>query len=116
MRVWWNPQVGANATFYVPVDSVEQAKRVMDILSAYDCFQWNHHIKPDYCNCGGLQVYDQETGEWEDWYYESEDEYYDDVDEYCEMKSDQKESLKDFFDEVFAQVTFDEKEVNGGHW
>ena len=28
MRVWWIPQVGADATFYVPVETVEEA---MDI-------------------------------------------------------------------------------------
>lgn len=26
MRVWWMPQVGADATFYIPVKSVEEAR------------------------------------------------------------------------------------------
>ena len=108
MRVWWMPQVGANATFYVPVKSVEQAKRLMDVLAAYDCFQWNHHIKPDYCNCGGLQVYDQEADEWNDWYFESGEDYFDNVDEYCEAKSEHAVELDSFFREVFSQVSFDE--------
>ena len=106
MRVWWMPQVGANATFYVPVNSVEQAKQFMDMLAAYDCFQWNHNIKPDYCNCGGLQVLDEESGEWEDWYYDGDDGYFDDVDEYCSELSDQDEILKQFNNAVLSQVHF----------
>ena len=42
----------------------------MDILAAYDCFQYNHKVKPDYCNIGGLQQYDEDSGEWEDWLYD----------------------------------------------
>ena len=107
IRVWWMPQVGANATFYVPVDSVEQAKRFMDMLAAYDCFQWNHNIKPDYCNCGGLQVFDEDSQEWEDWYYDGDDGYYEDVDEYCSEMSEQADDLKQFCDAVLSQVSFD---------
>ena len=107
LRVWWMPQVGANATFYVPVASVEQARRVMDILAAYDCFQYNHNIKPDYCNCGGLQMLDDETGEWEEWYMEDAEYYYDDVDIYCDEYSDQRDELKAFTKEILSQVHFD---------
>jgi len=107
MRVWWNPQVGAGATFYVPVMTVEQGKRVMDLLAYYDCFQYNHNIKPDYCNCGGLEVRDEETGEWEGWYYDTDVEYYDDVDEYIENKSDEAEALESFNKALRSQVHFD---------
>ncbi len=49
LRVWWMPQVGESATiFYVPVDSVESARRCMDILAAYDIFQFKYNIKPDF--------------------------------------------------------------------
>lgn len=108
MRVWWNPQVGADATFYIPVQTVEEAKKVMDLLAAYDCFQFNHNIKPDYCNVGGLEVWDEEEQEWLDWEYnnDDDDEYCDDVDEYCEEKSSQAEELKKFAEELFSQVTF----------
>lgn len=105
MRVWWMPQVGYG-TFYVPVESVEEAKKVMDLLSSYDCFQYNQNIKPDYCNCGGLQVYNEETEDWEDWYFEDDQNYFDDVDEYCESLSSRSKELEEFSQALFSQVEF----------
>jgi hypothetical protein len=66
-RVWWIPQV-PGTPFYVPVDSLKEAKLVIDVLGRYDEFQFTQNIKPDYCNVGGLQV--EEGGEWVDWYNE----------------------------------------------
>lgn len=41
LRVWWNPQVGSSCdTFYVPVKSVEEGKKVM--VSC--CCSWNKMI------------------------------------------------------------------------
>ena len=107
MRVWWIPQVGINSTFYVPVKNIEEAKKLMDVLAAYDCFQYNHSIKPDYCNAGGVQVWDEEAQEWNDWFYEDDDSYYDDIDGYCEEKSELAEELDEFTKSVFSQVHFD---------
>lgn len=75
--------------------------------AAFDCFQYNHHIKPDYCNTGGVQVLDEKTQEWNDWYYEDEDFFFDDVDEYCEEKSGIAKELKEFTKDVLCQVHFD---------
>lgn len=77
--------MGACDPFYVPVESVEEGKKVMDLLAAYDAFQFQNMIKPDYYNVGGLEMFDEETSEWNDWYLETEDDYYEDVDEYCEQ-------------------------------
>lgn len=107
MRVWWIPQVGVSTAFYVPVETVEEAKKVMDLLGAYDCFQFNHNIKPDYCNAGGLEVWDEDEQEWIDWEHDSADAYYDDVDEYCEEQSSQAAELRKFAEELYLQVTFD---------
>ncbi len=71
--VWWNPQVGRCGTFHAAVGSVEEGVRLMDILSDYDLFQLENKIKPDYCNVGGLQVFDASDdhdgpdGSWVDW-------------------------------------------------
>ncbi len=65
MRVWWIPQAGLFEAFETPVSSVEEGVKIMDVLAGYDQFQLKHHIKPDYCNTGGLQVL--ENGEWLDW-------------------------------------------------
>lgn len=107
MRVWWCPQVGVSKNFYVPVESVEEAKKVMDILAAYDCFQYNQNVKSDYSNMGGLEVFDEESCEWVSWEYEDENDYFDDVDEYCENKSECIAEIRDFTKRIFSQVTFD---------
>ena len=60
LRVWWIPQAGATEeAFYIPVETVEEGREVMDLLAAYDAFQLQNRIKLDYCNCGGVQ-------RWED--------------------------------------------------
>lgn len=71
LRVWWIPQVPMNA-FHKLVDSLKEARLLLDTLAEYDVFQFENHIKPDYCNIGGLQVYcgdtpDEEGGGWCEW-------------------------------------------------
>lgn len=107
MRVWWIPQIGIDKAFYIPVKTVEEAKKFMDLLAAYDCFQYNQGIKSDYCNTGGLEIWDEEAQEWNDWYYEDENSYFDDVDEYCSEKSKRAVELEEFAKAVLGQVTFD---------
>lgn len=103
LRVWWIPQVGIEETFYIPVNTAEEGKKLLDTLAAYDAFQLQNNVKPDYCNVGGLQYFDGE--DWCDWYIETDDFYYDDLDEYCESDDcEQKEELENFRDEVFKQI------------
>lgn len=73
LRVWWIPQVGASETFYVPVNSPEEGKKLLYVLAAYDMFQLQNSIKPDYSNAGGLQIWEDAEQEWNDWYIESKD-------------------------------------------
>lgn len=102
MRAWWCPQVWNKFSFYVPVKTVEEAKRLMDTLAAYDQFQFETNIKLDFCNAGGLQVWDEEEQDWIDWEYEYDGDYYDNVDEYF----DGNEEMERFTREVFSQVNF----------
>lgn len=105
LRVWWIPQVGNSDTFYVSVNSVEDGKRLLDTLAAYDAFQFQNNVKPDYCNTGGLQIFDEAEGEWNDWYLEIKDDFFDDVDEYCESdRCNQREELEAFNHELFKQI------------
>lgn len=71
LRVWWIPQVPMEP-FYVPVADVREARLILDALARYDLFQLDHRIKPDYCNAGGLMVYEADGGdgipEWCEWY------------------------------------------------
>lgn len=72
LRVWWIPQVPCQE-FYVPVKSLEEADMLLNALADYDKFQLDNKIKPDYCNAGGLMIWDEncideETGDcWVDW-------------------------------------------------
>ena len=106
MRVWWCPQIGTD-TFYVPVHSVEEAKKVMDILAYYDCFLMNQEIRGDYCNAGGLEVWDDKEEEWCDWYFEDEITYFDDVDEYIKVMSNESHALEAASHVMAEQVHFD---------
>ena len=65
LRVWWIPQVPMHP-FRVPVASPSEAAKVLDVLADYDLFQLENNVKPDYCNAGGLEVF--ESGEWTEWY------------------------------------------------
>ena len=73
MKVWWIPQVPGKP-FEVSVDTVQEGVRIMSLLADYDNFQYQNKIKPDYCNMGGIQVFDPEDdsdsadGSWVDWY------------------------------------------------
>lgn len=78
LRVFWVPQVPGKA-LYISVKDLHQAHLLLETLAYYDAFQYASNIKPDYCNAGGLQVF--EDGEWCDWH---DDETGDDFDMYCD--------------------------------
>lgn len=102
LRVWWISQVPMES-FYIPVGSVEEGKKVLDLLAAYDAWQLQNRVKPDYTNVGGLQMYNEDEQDWIDWYIETEDDYYDDVDDYCEQ-CEKAEELTEFNQSLFEQI------------
>jgi hypothetical protein len=57
LKVWWIPQVPGKP-FEVLLSSFAQAKTLLEALAQYDLFQLAHNIKPDYCNAGGLMIWD----------------------------------------------------------
>ena len=72
LQVWHIPQIPGKP-FTVKVDSIKEAKELLDVLAAYDLFQFKNNIKPDYSNMGGLNVYVIDSdGEgnpgWNTWY------------------------------------------------
>lgn len=78
--------------FEVPVENVEEAVKIMDILADYDLFQFYNKIKPDYANITVLCMWDEEEKEWVDWHIELEDgNYFDDPNEYLEYLENKKE-------------------------
>jgi hypothetical protein len=88
LQVWWIPQIPMEA-FTVSVASVTEGVKILQVLADYDAFQFEHNVKPDYSNVGGLQQWDEgSNGEglpgWVDWYSddgEDLDEYMDRINE-----------------------------------
>lgn len=79
LRVWWIPQVPGKP-FRVDVSSPAEARKILDVLAHYDLFQLEQRIKPDFCNAGGLEAFDQTgDGEWCDWFDPETD---DDIDSF----------------------------------
>ena len=103
MRVWHMPQVGCNATIHIPVESELEGKKIMDILAAYDLFQLENNIKPDFCNINGLQVFNEDEQVWENWFLETEDDFYDVVDDYINSTKDKVKAYQ-FSKELFGQL------------
>lgn len=81
LRVWWIPQIPGKS-FYVAVDTVAEGVKLLDVLAMYDVFQFDNRIKPDYCNAGGLNVFEDDV--WEDWH--SEDYEYDNPKEWLKAQ------------------------------
>ncbi len=73
LRIWHIPQIPGKP-FLVNVDSPLEGKLILNCLAEYDLFQFENNIKPDYCNAGGLSVFDANDdhdgpdGSWYDWY------------------------------------------------
>jgi hypothetical protein len=78
LRVWWIPQVPMKP-FHIDVKNIEQAVLILRTLADYDAFQFKNNVKPDYCNAGGLEIFNVSEQEWEEWADEDGDE----IDEYC---------------------------------
>lgn len=62
LRVWWIPQIPMDP-FYVPVDTLVEGVKLMDTLAAYDAFQFENNVKPDYANVGGFERWDADNGD-----------------------------------------------------
>jgi len=76
LKIWWIPQVPMKP-FFVEVESLQEAKKILKILAEYDLFQYKHRVKPDYCNVGGLSIF--KDGEWVEW---CDEETGDNIDNY----------------------------------
>ncbi len=61
LRVWHIPQVPMKP-FHFTVNSIEEAKKILNVLSDYDNFEFKNKVKPDYSNAQGLEIF--EDKEW----------------------------------------------------
>ena len=96
LKVWWIPQVPMKP-FEVLLDSFVAAKVLLESLANYDLFQLEQRIKPDYCNTGGLCIWDDgldadgDGSKWTDWESEEGDTFDDVTLEQC-YEMDSKEA------------------------
>ena len=88
LRISHVPQVPCKA-FEVEVKTLEEAKKIMDVLANYDLFQFENKIKPDYCNMTFLEEYCEEDSEWCDWM--DDETGICDLDEYFEFINEEDE-------------------------
>lgn len=77
LSVWWIPQIPGEA-FRVPVSSIEEGRRICDLLAEYDSFQYEQNVKSDYCNEGGIIRWESDGGGSYDW-FDAQDENGDDA-------------------------------------
>lgn len=73
LRVWWIPQIPMKP-FFVDIESLKEGVKLLDVLAQYDAFQFEHNIKPDYANAGGISRY-EEDGEPDTFGWFDVDEY-----------------------------------------
>lgn len=66
LRVWHVPQE-CKHVFYVDVDSVQEALKVLHILARYETFQYDNWQKDDFSCKQGLQIWDNNLEEWVEW-------------------------------------------------
>ena len=58
LRVWHIPQVPMKP-FFVAVSSIDEGKRICEVLADYDLFQYQNKIKPDYASAQGISIYSE---------------------------------------------------------
>jgi hypothetical protein len=83
LRVWHIPQVPMKP-FHVPVQSPDEAVKIIQVLADYDLFQFANYVKPDYCNASGLEVVEgfiDGEPQWIEWSHPETDE---DIDGYAQ--------------------------------
>jgi Superinfection exclusion gene product 17 len=69
LKVSWIPQLGMKGDpFIVYVETLLEAKILLDTLAFYDLYQFNNNIKGDYANVGGLDYWDEEEQDWCIWW------------------------------------------------
>jgi len=87
LRVSHYPQIPCEP-FITEVKTLEEAKKLIDVLANYDLFQYKNSIKGDYANMTLLEEWNEYDNEWIDW---SDDETgIDDLDEYFEFINEEE--------------------------
>lgn len=80
-KVWHIPQIPGKP-FEAFCGTLEEAIGAIRMLARYDEFQYKNKINPDYANMSGLEIWNDEDSDWEDWYLETDNDFYDDIWQY----------------------------------
>lgn len=106
LRVFHIPQIGMKGKpFTFPVSSIEEAKKMILLIDVYDIYQYENHIKPDFCNMTDLEVWNEAENEWETWY----DEDGNTIGEAMEEQSNEDlypTEMKNFITELYKNIKF----------
>lgn len=94
LRITHFPQIPCNP-FIVEVNDLKEAKKITDVLAAYDLFQYKEKIKPDYCNSTFLEEYNEEEDVWYTWY--DEESGISDINEYFNHIEEIRQYIKERF-------------------
>lgn len=96
LRVWHIPQIPAKS-FIIPVDTEQEASRLLAVLALYDQFQFQNNIKGDYSNAQGVQYFDEDENEWLDYHPLDEDGFEMEFSEYEEEHLNSKDYISSLF-------------------
>lgn len=66
LRVYYH--ILGTETYYQSVKTAEEAKLVIDSIANFVNMKVNEGVFPDHCSTAGLEEYDEDDGEWYDWY------------------------------------------------
>lgn len=91
LRVWWLSCI--EKPFFIPVESVEEGVKILDLLTVYEAFQvQNGRVKVDYRIGGGLQVWSNETNEWIDCHIKTNEVHYRNMEDYYNQSQKDKDT------------------------
>jgi len=65
-KAWYIPQVPMKA-FEVERDTAAEAQSALDLITDFSIFEFENKVKPDYCDAGGVAVWDETEQEWVDY-------------------------------------------------
>ena len=106
LRIIHIPQIGLNGKMFTfPVSSIEEAKKMILLIDVYDIYQYEKHIKPDFCNMTDLEVWNEAENEWETWY----DEDGNTIGEAMEEQSNEDlypTEMKNFITKLYNNIKF----------
>lgn len=66
LRVYYH--ILGTETYYQSVKTAEEAKLVIDSIAKFVNMKVDEGVFPDHCSTAGLEEYDEDDGEWYDWY------------------------------------------------